>query len=119
MGWLAGHLHRFRTGGDHRSRYFVTPYDVEEGEGGVLEDGVRLDQLVGNKDDRLGYKYDFGDGFEHVLAVEAVTTTRSRSAARGPHGLPTGELRRHLGLHRVGRVGASQLRPDVGPTAVR
>lgn len=73
MGWLDGHLHRFRTGSDHRSPYFVTPFDVEEGEDGVLEDGVRLDQVLAVKGDRLWYEYDFGDGWDHVLAVEAVT----------------------------------------------
>ncbi|WP_308115014.1 plasmid pRiA4b ORF-3 family protein [Rhodococcus opacus] len=72
MGWLDGHLHRFRTGSDDRSPYFVTPFDVEEGEGGVLEDGVRLDQVLTGKGDRLWYEYDFGDGWDHVLAVEAV-----------------------------------------------
>ncbi len=72
MGWLDGHLHRFRTGSDHRSAYFVTPFDVEEGEDGVHEDGVRLDQVLAEKGDRLWYEYDFGDGWDHVLAVEAV-----------------------------------------------
>jgi hypothetical protein len=72
MGWTDSHLHRFRTGADHRSPYFVTPYDVEEGEDGVLEDGVRVDQVVSGTGDRLWYDYDFGDGWEHCLRVEAV-----------------------------------------------
>ncbi|MFE7421733.1 plasmid pRiA4b ORF-3 family protein [Rhodococcus sp. NPDC057529] len=72
MGWFDGHLHRFRTGSDPRSPYFVTPFDVEEGEDGVLEDGVRLDQVLTGTGDRLWYQYDFGDGWDHVLAVEAV-----------------------------------------------
>jgi hypothetical protein len=72
MGWLDGHLHRFRTGSDPRSPYFVTPFDVEEGEDGVLEDGIRLDQVLTRKGERLWYQYDFGDNWDHVLAVEAV-----------------------------------------------
>ncbi|MFD9664140.1 plasmid pRiA4b ORF-3 family protein [Rhodococcus sp. NPDC059968] len=72
MGWLDGHLHRFRTGSDHRSPYFVTPFDVEEGEDGVPEASVRLDQVLTGTGDRLWYDYDFGDGWDHVLAVEAV-----------------------------------------------
>src|SRR3954471_24931208 len=46
MGWTDSHLPRFRTGHDHRSPYFVTHFDLEEGEDGTLEDDVRLDQLV-------------------------------------------------------------------------
>jgi hypothetical protein len=72
MGWYNSHLHRFRTGQDHRSPYFVTSFDLDEGEDGVLEDDVRLDQLVAEKGDELWYEYDFGDGWDHRLTVEAL-----------------------------------------------
>ena len=73
MGWLDSHLHKFGVGADQRTRaYFVTEFDVSEGDDGVLEDGVRLDQVVSDKGDRLFYDYDFGDGWEHVLVVEEV-----------------------------------------------
>lgn len=72
MGWTNSHLHRFRTGRDHRSPYFVTAFDLDEGEEGVLEDDVRLDQLVSVEGDAILYEYDFGDGWDHVLRVEAV-----------------------------------------------
>jgi len=72
MGWTNSHLHRFRTGSDHRSPYFVTHFDVEEGEDGTLEDDVRLDQLVAEMSDELWYEYDFGDGWDHKLMVEEV-----------------------------------------------
>jgi hypothetical protein len=72
MGWTDSHLHRFRTGRDHRSPYFVTTFDVDEGEEGVLEDDVRLDQLVAAVGDAIWYEYDFGDGWDHVLKVEEV-----------------------------------------------
>jgi len=72
MGWYDSHLHRFRTGRDHRSPYLVTNFDVDEGEDGVLEDDVRLDQLLATKGDELWYEYDFGDGWDHVLRVEEV-----------------------------------------------
>ena len=55
MGWTDSHLHRFRTGRDHRSPYFVTNFDIDEGEDGVLEDDVRLDQLVAAEGDALWY----------------------------------------------------------------
>ncbi|MPV51354.1 plasmid pRiA4b ORF-3 family protein [Pseudactinotalea sp. HY160] len=70
MGWTDTHLHRFRTGSDHRAGHFLSSYDVEEGEQGVPESDVRLDQVVAAAGDRLWYEYDFGDGWEHVLTVE-------------------------------------------------
>jgi hypothetical protein len=70
MGWSDSHLHRFRTGSDHRSPYFVTQFDLDEGEDGTLEDDVLLDQLVAEKGDELWYEYDFGDGWDHKLVVE-------------------------------------------------
>jgi hypothetical protein len=72
MGWSDSHLHRFRTGHDHRSPFFVTHFDLDEGEDGTLEDDVRLDQLVAEKGDELWYEYDFGDGWDHKLVVEEV-----------------------------------------------
>ena len=72
MGWSDSHLHRFRTGNDHRSPYFITQFDLDEGEDGVLEDDIRLDQMVAAEGDQLWYEYDFGDGWDHVLSVEAV-----------------------------------------------
>lgn len=72
MGWSDSHLHRFLTGGGPRAPYFVSQFDVEEGEDGILEDQVRLDQVLTDIGDRLWYDYDFGDGWHHVIAVEAV-----------------------------------------------
>jgi Plasmid pRiA4b ORF-3-like protein len=87
MGWYDSHLHRFRTGRDHRAPYFVTHFDLDEGDDGTLEDDVRLDQLVAEKDDELWYDYDFGDGWDHKLVVEEVleeppTTARCTAGRR-------------------------------------
>lgn len=73
MGWEDGHLHRFGVGSDRRTRaYFVTAFDRSEGDHGIAEGDVRLDQVVTGQGDRLFYDYDFGDGWEHVLVVEEV-----------------------------------------------
>lgn len=73
MGWEDGHLHKFGVGVDRGARaYFVTGFDLSEGDEGVAEDDVQLDQVVSAKGDRLFYDYDFGDGWEHVVVVEEV-----------------------------------------------
>jgi len=72
MGWTDSHLHRFRTGSDHQSPYFATTFDLDEGEDGMPEDDVRLDQLIAVECDALWYEYDFGDGWDHVLRVEEI-----------------------------------------------
>lgn len=81
MGWSDAHLHHFRGGSDPRAGYFLTQYDIEEeGEEGVDEADVRLDQVVRKKGDKLWYDYDFGDDWEHVLAVEQVLESPPDSA---------------------------------------
>lgn len=75
MGWSDGHLHQFTAGGgfaDLGAQRFVTPQDVEEGEEGVLENDVRLDELLQSVGDEVRYTYDLGDGWDHVVRVEAV-----------------------------------------------
>lgn len=73
MGWMGGHLHKFGVGVDRRARAcFITDFDLSEGDEGVSEGDVRLDQVVSAKGDRLFYDYDFGDGWEHVLVIEEV-----------------------------------------------
>jgi hypothetical protein len=72
MGWYDPHLHRFRTGADHNAAHFITEFDLDEGEEGIIEDQVRLDQVIADVGDGLWYEYDFGDGWDHVIKVEKV-----------------------------------------------
>lgn len=73
MGWWDEHLHKFGVGTDRRTRaYFLSGFDLDEGDEGVAEEEVRLDQVVSATGDRLFYDYDFGDGWQHVLVVEEV-----------------------------------------------
>ena len=75
FGWTDSHLHQFSLGFDRslpRVQEILSAYDVSDGADGVPETELRLDQLLGKKDDKLRYTYDFGDGWEHVLKLEAV-----------------------------------------------
>lgn len=76
MGWTDSHLHQFVAGDsphDRHSQRFLTPFDVEEGDVGVLEREVHLDELLQAPGDALFYAYDFGDGWDHTVRLEAVT----------------------------------------------
>lgn len=77
MGWQDCHLHHFVMGPDKRDLrrpHFLAPYDIEEGQEGVAEADVRLDQVLGKPGHRLFYEYDFGDGWWHTLKLEKVET---------------------------------------------
>lgn len=81
FGWTGSHLHRFGTGldfYDDRAEHYLCPADVAEGAAGVPEDQVRLDELLTEAGDELFYAYDFGDGWEHVLRLEAVLPRDTR-----------------------------------------
>lgn len=72
MGWYDCHLHQFWMGPRGRQRVFLTDWDLSEGEEGIAESDVRLDQVLRQKGDKLRYDYDFGDGWRHTILVEEV-----------------------------------------------
>lgn len=65
MGWEESHLHMFRIKG---REYGPAYLDAELGT--LDERQFRIGDLI-KPGDRAGYEYDFGDGWEHELAVEA------------------------------------------------
>lgn len=79
FGWQDAHLHSFLSGDsrhDHAAERYLTRFDVAEGDEGVLETDVRLDELFVDPGDKLFYTYDFGDCWEHTLVLES-TVPRS------------------------------------------
>lgn len=75
MGWAGGHLHGFSSGdepADPAAERYLTELDVEEGDEGVAEADVTLDEVLAEPADRLFYAYDFGDGWHHTLTLEVV-----------------------------------------------
>lgn len=84
FGWTDSHLHRFGCGPEyysHDTEYYLCPFDVKEGETGVPEDQVRLDEVLVEIGDKLFYTYDFGDDWQHTIRLEAVVR-REDSAPR-------------------------------------
>ena len=69
FGWHSSHLHEFSKG---LNRYM--PLDAEFLELGeeALDDRRFKLRRVLQEGDRLRYLYDFGDGWQHVIAVEAI-----------------------------------------------
>ncbi|OLT20558.1 hypothetical protein BJF81_04620 [Ornithinimicrobium sp. CNJ-824] len=73
--WQDYHLHKFWPGPQKRvwtGPSFLTEFDLSEGEEGVLESEVQLDQLLREPGDRLFYTYDFGDDWTCTVRLEAV-----------------------------------------------
>lgn len=107
FGWTDSHLHRFGSGPsyyDHATEYYLCPFDVDEGEPGIPEGEVRLDEVLVERGEKLFYNYDFGDGWDHTITLEAVlprdhdvpravcTTGRRPGPAEDCGGVPGYEL---------------------------
>lgn len=82
MGWTNSHMHRFQLGKGRQRQFFLTGWDLDEGEEGVAETDARLDQVLRARGNTLRYTYDFGDSWDHTLRLEssaAVTPTTGAS----------------------------------------
>jgi pRiA4b ORF-3-like protein len=67
MGWTNSHLHQFSAKG-----VLYGTSDRELGLARISETRTTVDQLLHDPKDRLIYEYDFGDGWKHDVALEAV-----------------------------------------------
>jgi hypothetical protein len=74
MGWTNSHLHQFEIGG---TRYTDPRFmeDAFDDFGAISFAGVRVSDLVAQHGTklRIGYEYDFGDGWQHSIVLEKVT----------------------------------------------
>jgi hypothetical protein len=92
FGWDDSHLHEFGSGPglyNSETELYLCAYQVEEGDTGVPEEQVRLDEVLADVGDKLHYLYDFGDDWHHVLKLEAIVTRTDRS----PRAICTGGRR--------------------------
>jgi hypothetical protein len=75
FGWTDSHLHQFGSGPGHygpETEHYLCPFQVEDGETGIPEEDVRLDEVLAEVGDKLFYDYDFGDDWQHTIKLEAV-----------------------------------------------
>ena len=72
MGWTNSHLHQFESKG-----VFYGISDPELGVHRVSESKTTVDQLLRRPKDCLTYDYDFGDGWEHDVVLEAILPSKS------------------------------------------
>jgi hypothetical protein len=75
FGWTGSHLHQFGSGPGRygpETEHYLCPFQAEEGETGIPEEDVRLDEVLAAVGDKLFYDYDFGDDWQHTIKLEAV-----------------------------------------------
>jgi len=74
MGWTNSHLHQFEIGGSRYTdpRFLIGNLDDF---GAIDYSGLRVSDLVAKQRAklRIGYEYDFGDGWRHEVVLENVT----------------------------------------------
>ena len=79
FGWTDSHLHQFGSGPGHygpETEHYLCSFQVEDGETGIPEEDVRLDEVLADVGDKLFYDYDFGDDWQHTIKLEAVLPRR-------------------------------------------
>lgn len=74
MGWTNSHLHEWEVGGV----VYASPEEEDWGEEVSDETQVLLGE-VAPEDSSLLYRYDFGDGWEHLVTVDAVEPYDART----------------------------------------
>lgn len=74
MGWHGGHLHAFHSG----DVTYEIPNDEIVAFGKTIDErSVRLAQVLPFTDSTMRWDYDFGDGWEHDVIVEAIETRQT------------------------------------------
>jgi hypothetical protein len=74
MGWTNSHLHQFEIAGSRYTDPRFMRNDLDDF-GAIDYSGLRVSDLVAKHGAklRIGYEYDFGDGWQHEVVLEKVT----------------------------------------------
>ena len=74
-GWQDSHLHAFEI----KNRNYMMPGVDEFGDFPddlIIEDGVKIAELLG-VGDSFAYEYDYGDNWQHLVVLEAISSVGS------------------------------------------
>ncbi len=78
MGWTNSHLHQFEVAGTRyvHPQFMMGDFDDS---GAIDYSGIRIGDLVSKHGSglRMGYEYDFGDGWQHDVVLEKVTESEA------------------------------------------
>lgn len=66
MGWTNSHMHQFSAG--HQD-YAPAEFEIEDAKDTRK---VNLDKILNEKQPKITYEYDFGDGWEHSIVLEKI-----------------------------------------------
>ena len=106
LGWQNQHLYEFRVG--------TLGIDASAGP----DVGVRLADIADEQGARLLYRYDFGDGWEHDVLVEAITSAepgvRYPTCVGGARACPPEDCGGPPGYARVLEASRDPRHPDHG-----
>jgi hypothetical protein len=72
MGWLDGHLHEFEIDG----KVYSDP-DLNDCESDLDENGYTLSEILVPSLKKFRYNYDFGDYWQHTIAVEESSSDKT------------------------------------------
>lgn len=83
MGWTNSHLHQFQIAGVRYTDPRLMTGEFDDF-GAIDYSGIRISDLVSKHGSklRMGYEYDFGDGWQHEVVLEKVT--QSEPGAKYP-----------------------------------
>lgn len=116
MGWTDSHLHQFVKRG-----VLFGPPNPEFGLARRNEKRVRVGEILARPKDRLRYEYDFGDGWEHDVVVEAVSPAfpagRYPWVLAGRRACPPEDCGGAPGYHALLEALADPRHPEHGPIA--
>jgi Plasmid pRiA4b ORF-3-like protein len=111
MGWSGGHLHEFDVGGE---RYGQPDPDGDDD--AADERGVRLAEVLPTVKSKLRWDYDFGDGWEHDVVVEAIAARETNVSypvcLAGDRACPPEDCGGPMGYERVLEALADPSRED-------